>query len=74
MKRLATIVVGFLVLLVGIVLLPLPGPGWLVIAAGLAVLAAELVWARKLLDRVKHTARKMNPRTSRPARPDTPEP
>ncbi len=30
-----------------------PGPGWLTMALGLAVLAAEFVWARRLLNRLK---------------------
>jgi uncharacterized protein (TIGR02611 family) len=34
---------------VGVVLLPLPGPGWVVILGGLAVLALEFAWARRLL-------------------------
>ena len=33
----------------GVVLLPLPGPGWLVIFAGLAILASEFAWAERLL-------------------------
>jgi len=33
----------------GIILLPLPGPGWLIIFAGLGVLATEYEWARRLL-------------------------
>ncbi len=37
------------VILVGIVLLPLPGPGWVIIFAGLGLLAIEFVWARRLL-------------------------
>lgn len=45
--------VGWLVVLVGIVLLPLPGPGWLVIFLGLGILAAEFVWAERLLKRAK---------------------
>jgi uncharacterized protein (TIGR02611 family) len=32
------------------VLLPLPGPGWLIIFAGLALLATEFAWAGRLLD------------------------
>ena len=43
-------VVGTLVIALGIVLLPLPGPGWLVIFAGLAILASEFTWAERLLD------------------------
>lgn len=44
---------GFTLLAVGIVLLIGPGPGWLVILLGLGLLAAEFVWARRLLDRMK---------------------
>ena len=51
--RLIVIVVGFTVLLIGLVLLVLPGPAMVVIPIGLAILATEFVWARKLLSRVK---------------------
>ncbi|GAA1519561.1 hypothetical protein GCM10009827_038720 [Dactylosporangium maewongense] len=40
---------GTLVIAVGVVLLPLPGPGWLIILGGLAILAMEFHWARRLL-------------------------
>jgi uncharacterized protein (TIGR02611 family) len=43
-------VVGSLIIALGIVMLPLPGPGWLVIFAGLAILASEFAWAERLLD------------------------
>jgi uncharacterized protein (TIGR02611 family) len=43
------IVVATLVILVGVVLLALPGPGWLVIFAGLGILATEFEWAARLL-------------------------
>jgi uncharacterized protein (TIGR02611 family) len=42
-------VVGLTIILIGIVLLPLPGPGWLVIFAGLFVLSTEFEWADRLL-------------------------
>lgn len=51
--RLARMTVGTLVVIAGIVLLPLPGPGWLIIAAGLAILAQDVVWADRLLKRVR---------------------
>lgn len=54
--RLIVIVIGFTVLLIGLALLVLPGPAMLVIPLGLAILATEFVWARKLLDRVKRQA------------------
>ena len=40
----------------GIAMLALPGPGWLTIAAGLAILATEFVWARRALDQLKDGA------------------
>ena len=42
-------VVGLLVLAVGIVAIPYPGPGWAIVFVGLAILATEFDWARKLL-------------------------
>ena len=52
-KRFFKIVVGFTLLLLGVVMLVTPGPGWVAIGLGLALLAAEFVWARRLLDRIK---------------------
>ncbi|MGW4164108.1 TIGR02611 family protein [Streptomyces sp. NPDC004788] len=42
-------VVGLAVVGAGIVMLPLPGPGWLVIFAGMAIWATEFVWAQLVL-------------------------
>ncbi len=50
MYRIVVGVVGTAVIVLGVVLLPLPGPGWLVIFAGLAILASEFEWAARLLD------------------------
>ncbi|MGY2078139.1 TIGR02611 family protein [Blastococcus sp. SYSU DS0828] len=41
--------VGTVIVLVGLVTVPLPGPGWLTVLAGLAVLASEFTWAERLL-------------------------
>ena len=46
-------IMGGFVLLVGIALLILPGPAFLVIPAGLAILATEFQWAKRWSDRVK---------------------
>jgi uncharacterized protein (TIGR02611 family) len=46
-------VVGTLVLLVGIVTIPYPGPGWAVVFLGLAILASEFSFARKVLRYVR---------------------
>jgi uncharacterized protein (TIGR02611 family) len=57
-KRLIVIVVGSTILLLGIALIVLPGPAVLVIPIGLSVLATELVWARRLLIKLKSTFQK----------------
>jgi uncharacterized protein (TIGR02611 family) len=52
-KRLIDIVLGFTVLLIGIAMIALPGPAFIVIPLGLAILASEFVWARRLLSKIK---------------------
>jgi uncharacterized protein (TIGR02611 family) len=47
--RIAVGVAGALIVAVGIVAIPLPGPGWLIVLAGLFVLATEFLWAERLL-------------------------
>ena len=52
-KRFVKILIGFTLLVLGIIMVLTPGPGALTIILALGVLAAEFVWARRLLDRVK---------------------
>ena len=52
-KRVVVTIVGLALLGVGIALMILPGPGILGIVAGLAVLATEYAWARRLLKKAK---------------------
>ena len=52
-KRVIIFVIGGTVLLFGLVLLFTPGPAIVVIPIGLAILATEFIWARKLLHKVK---------------------
>lgn len=47
--RLVVALVGAAIVVVGVVLVPAPGPGWLIIFAGLAVLGSEFEWAQRLL-------------------------
>lgn len=42
-------IAGAIVVAVGIALIPLPGPGWLMVIAGLGIWAIEFHWARRLL-------------------------
>ena len=52
-KRFVKVLIGFTLLALGIVMIATPGPGWLTIMLALGILAAEFVWARRLLDRLK---------------------
>lgn len=58
-KRLIKIVIGFTLLLMGVIMWFTPGPGWGAIIGGLALLAAEFVWARRLLNRLKEQGIKL---------------
>jgi uncharacterized protein (TIGR02611 family) len=51
--RAAIALIGLVLVLVGVALLPLPGPGWLIIFAGIGVWASEFAWARRLLHRAR---------------------
>jgi uncharacterized protein (TIGR02611 family) len=46
-------VLGGLVVAVGIVLIPFPGPGWAIVILGLAIWAVEFAWAKHLLEFTK---------------------
>jgi uncharacterized protein (TIGR02611 family) len=50
--------IGAIVLIVGIIAIPYPGPGWLIVFAGLGILASEFTWARRVLRyaRIKYDA------------------
>ena len=50
-------VIGGALTVVGLLLVPLPGPGWLVVFLGLAVLGTEFRWARRLAAAAQATAR-----------------
>ncbi len=53
-KRIVVLVVGIVLILLGIALIPLPGPFSIpLMIAGLAVLATEFIWAERMLDQVK---------------------
>ena len=52
-RRAFRVVAGFTLLGAGAVMLITPGPGWLAIFLGLGLLAAEFVWARRVLTQLK---------------------
>ena len=55
-RKVAVAVIGSTVLAIGIALIVLPGPAFVVIPLGLAILATEFLWARRLLRRVRQGA------------------
>jgi len=64
-RRMVIGVIGFTVLLIGVVMIATPGPSILVIVLGLAILATEFIWARRLLNKVRGQLRD---KTLRPVR------
>jgi uncharacterized protein (TIGR02611 family) len=56
--RITRIGIGLALILLGLLLLVLPGPGILTIAGGLAILAPEFDWAQRLLDWMKSRYRR----------------
>ncbi len=66
MKKILTTILGFLLIIAGILLLVLPGPGILLILAGLAVLGREYHWAKRLIQPIKD-------RFGKKKAPETPE-
>ena len=68
-RRAIVLVIGGTVLLLGIAMLVLPGPAFIVIPAGLAILSTEFLWARRLLKHVQEGGSRLFPRRS--ARQDT---
>jgi tellurite resistance protein TerC len=55
-RRIVILITGITVLLVGIAMIFLPGPAVVVIPVGLAILATEFIWAKRLLTRFKDQA------------------
>ena len=58
-RKVGVAVIGAAVLAVGVALIVLPGPAIVVIPLGLAILATEFLWARRLLRRVKAGATRL---------------
>lgn len=52
-KRVVVAVIGFTVLLIGVAMLVLPGPAFIIIPVGLGILATEFIWARRMVNEVK---------------------
>ncbi|PJC45027.1 hypothetical protein CO038_00705 [Candidatus Pacearchaeota archaeon CG_4_9_14_0_2_um_filter_39_13] len=68
-KKIVLSVFGVTLLIVGVALLVLPGPGILVIFIGLVVLAGEYVWAKKFLKKFREESGKIRKKIKRFSKP-----
>lgn len=55
-RRVVLLVVGLSIVVIGVILMPLPGPGLLIVLGGLALLALEFAWARIWMQRIRDSA------------------
>ena len=62
LRRVVVGVIGGTILLIGIALIVLPGPAFIVIPLGLLILGSEFAWARRLLRRAKEMIGKVRGR------------
>jgi tellurite resistance protein TerC len=59
-RKVVVAVIGTTILLIGLVLIVLPGPAFIVIPIGLAILATEFVWARRAIRRGRIFVKKVH--------------
>jgi len=55
--RISVAIAGLAVVALGILLIPLPGPGWFIVIGGLAIWAVEFTWAKRLLTFTRRNVR-----------------
>ena len=53
LKKIVVTIIGFTILVLGIILIVFPGPAFIVIPIGLGILATEYVWAKNLFEKLK---------------------
>lgn len=70
-RRVIVSVIGATVLFIGVALLVLPGPAFIVIPVGLAILATEYAWARRWLKKAREIASGVLSRQNDVRRPET---
>ncbi|MFH1107696.1 MAG: PGPGW domain-containing protein [Planctomycetota bacterium] len=73
-RRVVIAVIGGTVALIGVAMIVLPGPAVVVIPLGLAILATEFAWAKRLLKRLKQQAASMFPGKRTPGATQAPAP
>jgi len=66
-KRIVVAVIGGTVTLIGIALIVLPGPAFIVIPIGLSILATEFLWAKRWLQKARELATPLKSKLTRDA-------
>jgi uncharacterized protein (TIGR02611 family) len=64
--RIAFGVIGIMIIVLGVILIPLPGPGWLIVAVGVGMLALEFDRMERLLERILERIEATSERLSNP--------
>ena len=62
-KRIVVAIIGGTVTLLGIALIVLPGPAFIVIPIGLSILATEFLWAKRWLQKIRRMAARLTSKT-----------
>ena len=55
-RRTGSEILGWIIVVVGVILMPLPGPGMVIVVSGLAILSRHYVWAQRLLGPLERKA------------------
>lgn len=53
-RKIIVTIIGWVVVVLGLIMLVTPGPGWVFIIMGLGILASEYAWAHNLLQKAKN--------------------
>ncbi|MEY2527035.1 MAG: hypothetical protein QOE73_1806 [Verrucomicrobiota bacterium] len=67
-RKILIALIGTTVLLIGVALIVLPGPAFIVIPLGLGILATEFIWARRVIERGRALINKIRGRPIQPTR------
>jgi tellurite resistance protein TerC len=63
-RKVVIAVIGTTILLIGLALIVLPGPAFIVIPIGLSILASEFIWARRVIKRGRIFVKKVRRRVT----------
>ncbi len=59
LKRILIAIIGGTIVVIGLFMIVLPGPAFIVIPLGLSILATEFIWAKKMIARFKEQFERM---------------